>query len=39
MNHQRMREGLMAAWARAVEFGRPPRQTTTDFEVGRTATV
>ena len=37
MNHQRTMEGIMAARARGVEFGRPPRQKPTGFEVVRTA--
>ena len=37
MNHQRTMEGIEAARARGVEFGRPPRQKPTGFEAVRTA--
>lgn len=33
MNHQRTMEGIAAAKARDVEFGRPPLEKPNDFEL------
>lgn len=37
MNHQRTMEGIVAAKAHGVEFGRPPLEKPNDFELVRAA--